>query len=192
MQDLCGTIASALPTCRRDPHKGNTTYGVAQYQLQGPSPTSSHNPYLLAVLDEYSHFPFAFPCPNNNTATVIIFLEQIYSSCGIPNYIHSDKGTSFISKDLRTYLSQKGIATSCSTPYHPTGNGHVEGFNGILRKVVRFALRYLNLPDNHWELVLSDVLHSLRSVLFPSTNTTPREQFFAFQHHSTHGSKLTS
>lgn len=91
--------------------------------FKGPLPTASRNPYLLTAVDEYSRFPFAFPCPNMNAATVIKCLELIFSLCGMPNYIHSDQGTSYMSKDLKEYLTQKGVATSRSTPYHPIGNG---------------------------------------------------------------------
>lgn len=179
MQDLCRIKASVFPTSRRDPHKGHAAYGATR--CRGPLPTASRNPYLLTVVDEYSRFPFAFPCPNMSTTTVIKCLEQIFSLCGMPNFIHSDQGTSFMSKDLKTYLSQKGIATSRTTPYHPIGNGQVERFNGIIWKAIKLTLGSHKLSDNNWELVLPDVLHSLRSLLCTSTNTTPHERFFAFQ-----------
>lgn len=160
--------------------------------FKGPLPTASRNPYMLTVIDEYSRFPFAFPCPNMNTSTVIRCLEQIFSLCGMPQYVHSDQGTSFMSKDLKDYLSQKGVATSRTTPYHPTGNSQVERFNGIVWKSIKLALKSHSLPDSHWDLVLPDVLHSLRSLLCTSTNTTPHERFFAFQRRSTHGNSLPS
>ena len=53
-------------------------------------------------------------------------LDQIFTLCGMPSYIHSDRGTSFLSQELKEYLSQRGIATSKSTPYHPIGNGQVK------------------------------------------------------------------
>jgi hypothetical protein len=45
--------------------------------FKGPLPTSSRNAYLLTVVDEYSRFPFAFPCPNMHSSTVIKCLDQI-------------------------------------------------------------------------------------------------------------------
>ncbi|XP_076033006.1 uncharacterized protein LOC143020468 [Oratosquilla oratoria] len=160
--------------------------------FKGPLPTASRNPYILTVVDKYSRFPFAFPCPNMNTTTVIKCLEQVFSLCGMPNYIHSDLGTSFMSKDLKTYLLQKGVATSRTTPYHPIGNGQVERLNGIIWKAIQLALKSRDLPDQHWELVLTDVLHSLRSLLSTSTNVTPHERFFGFPRRSSSGSSLPS
>ena len=70
---------------------------------------------------------------------------------------------------------------SKTTPYHPNGNGQVERYNGIIWKAVRLFLMSANLPDSKWELVLPGALHSIRSLLSTSTNTTPHERFFSFQ-----------
>jgi len=37
---------------------------------------------------------------------------------GLPAYVHSDSGASFVSQDLKDYLCSKSIATSHSTPYN--------------------------------------------------------------------------
>ena len=158
--------------------------------FKGPLPTSTHNPYILTVVDEYSRFPFAFACPNMHSSTVIKCLEQIFTLCGMPGFIHSDRGASFLSQELKEYLSQRGIATSKTTPYHPIGNGQVERYNGIIWKAVRLSLKSANLRDSKWETVLPDALHSIRSLLSTSTNTTPHERFFNFQRRSSHGTSL--
>ena len=53
--------------------------------FKGPLPTSSRNAYILTVVDEYSRFPFAFPCPNMHSSTVIKCLDQIFTLCGMPS-----------------------------------------------------------------------------------------------------------
>jgi len=153
-------------------------------------PTSTHNRYLLTVIDEYSRFPFAFACPNMYTSTVIKCLEQIFSLCGTPGFIHSDRGLSFLSQELKEYLTHRGITTSKTTPYHPIGNDQVERYNGIVWKAVRLSLKSANLPDSKWEDVLPDALHSIRSLLCTATNATPHERFFNFQRRSCHGTSL--
>ena len=160
--------------------------------FKGPLPTISRNTYLLTVVDEYSRFPFAFPCTNMHSSTVIKCLDQIFSLCGMPSYIHSDRGPSFLSRELKEHLSQRGVATSKTTPYHPIGNGQVERYNGIIWKSIRLALKSANLPDSQWELVLPDALHSIRSLLCTSTNATPHERFFNFSRRSSHGNSLPS
>ena len=158
--------------------------------FKGPLPSATRNPYMLTIVDEYSRFPFVFPCPNMHTKTVIKCLEVVFSLCGMPSFIHSDRGTSFMSQELKMYLSQKGIATSKTTPYHPVGNGQVERYNGIIWKVICLSLPTHGLEKQHWEVVLPEVLHSVRSLLCTATNDTPHERFFGFQRRSSHGSSL--
>jgi hypothetical protein len=131
-------------------------------------------------VDEYSRFPFVIKC-----------LDQIFTLYGMPSYIHSDRGASFFSQELKEYLSRRGIATSKTTPYHPIGNGQVERYNGIIWKAVRLSPKSANLRDSKWELVHPDVVfHSIRSLL--STNTTPHERFFNVQRRLSLGASLPS
>ena len=125
--------------------------------FKGPLPTSNYNPYMLTIVDEYSRFPFVFPCPNMSTKTVIKCLEVVFSLCGMPSFIHSDRGASFMSQEFKLYLSQKGIATSRSTPYHPVGNGQVERYNGIIWKSICLALKTQGLSKQHWESTSSSI-----------------------------------
>ena len=48
------------------------------------------------------------------------------------------------------------------------------------------------MPVQHWELVLTDVLHSIRSLLSTATNVTPHERFFGFTRRSSSGNSLPS
>ena len=97
-----------------------------------------------------------------------------------------------MSQELKMYLSQKSVATSRTTPYHLIGNGQVERYNGIIWKAIRLALQTHGLETQHWEMVLPEVLHSLRSLLCNTTNETPHERFFSFHRRSGHGSSLPS
>ena len=87
--------------------------------FKGPLLSVTQNKYFLTII-EYSSFPFVFPCPNISSQTVIKCFNQLFSLCGTPGYIHSDRGSSFISREIKEYLSQKSIASSRTTPYHPT------------------------------------------------------------------------
>ena len=76
--------------------------------FKGPLSSSSRNTYILTIVDEYSHFPFAFPCPNTNSTTVMKCLDQLFTLCGYPSYIHSDRGASFLSQELKKIISHNG------------------------------------------------------------------------------------
>ena len=138
--------------------------------FKGPLPTNNGNKYFLMVVDEYSRFPFVFPCPDVSTNTVIKCLTSLFSLVGMPAYVHSDRGASFMSRELREFLSSKGVASSRTTSYNPEGNGQAERCNGVIWKAVTMSLKSKNLPLKNWQDVLPDVLHSVRSLLCTATN----------------------
>ena len=86
--------------------------------FKGPVPSISNNVFIITIVDEYSRFPFAFPFTNMHTSMVMNCLDQLFALTGLPGYIHSDRGTSFLSKEMKTYLLNRGIATSKTTSYH--------------------------------------------------------------------------
>ena len=158
--------------------------------FKGPLPSVSQNKYLLTIIDEYSRFPFAFPCPDMNSTTVIKCFNQLFSIFGMPGYVHSDRGRSLISTELKDYLNSKGVATSRTSAYNPKCNGQVERYNGIIWKTINLALKSNNLHVSQWENVLTDSLHSIRSLLCTSTNCSPHERLFNYQRRSTSGNAV--
>ena len=160
--------------------------------FKGPLPSVSSNKYLLNIVDEYSRFMWAYPCQNVETKTVIKCLTDLFAMFGMPNYIHSDRGSSLISDELKLFLHGHGIATSRTTRYNPRCNGQIERYNGVLWKGITATLSSHNLPDSHWESVLSDALHAQRSLLCTSTNTTPHERMFNFPRKSSAGCSIPS
>ena len=160
--------------------------------FKGPLPSSTSNKFLLIVVDEYSRFPFAFPCKDMTTSTVMQCLDQIFTLCGTPGFIHSDNGSCFTSQEFKTYLIRRGISSSKSSIYHPTGNGQVERTVQTVWKTVQLAVKEAKLSHTQWEAVLADSLHAIRSLLCTATNVTPHERFFSFQRRSCTGNSLPS
>ena len=117
--------------------------------FKGPLKSNNQNTYLLNIIDEYSRFPFVFPCKDVSTQSVIRCLCQLFSLFGMPAYIHSDRGSSFMSGELRQFLLSKGIATSRTTPYNPACNDQVEKYNGTVWKAITMALKTRGLPLTH-------------------------------------------
>ena len=123
---ICQICAENKPRFYRTPQtaliKATKSMEQISIDFKGPIPSSSKNKYILTIIDEYSRFPFAAPCPNMNSPTVIQGLNQLFTLTGLPSYIHSDREPSLISHELRIHIRYLGIATSLSTSYHPTGN----------------------------------------------------------------------
>lgn len=158
--------------------------------FKGPIPSATNRRFLLVVIDEYSRFPFAFPCSDVSSSTVIHHLVSLFSMFGLPSYVHSDRGAAFMSRELKDFLHSRGVATSRTTAYNPCGNGQVERYNGIIWQTISLALTSRELPITHWEDVLCDSLHCVRSLLSTATNQTPHERMFGFQRRSSTGNSL--
>ena len=172
------------------PQKGTLIKATQPFEriaidFKGPPPTCTRNMYLLVIVDEFSLFPFCYPCPNMNFETVKC-LNDLFTLCGVPSCVHSDNARSFLSREIKHFFTERGIATSHCSIYHPTGNSQVEKYmyNGVIWCSVRLSLKSQNLPIERRESVLPNVLHSLRSLLCTATNATLHEFFFHFHRKS--------
>ena len=174
--------------------KASQPFQQLNIDFKGPLPksSSSSNRYILTLVDEYSRFPFAFPCNDMTSSTVIKCFNQLFALFGMPSYIHNDRAPDFLSAEVREYLHSRGVATSKTSRYNPRGNGQAEKFNGTIWKAVTLALKSRGLPITAWESVLPDALHSIRSLLCVATNCTPHERMFNFQRKSTAGNSVPS
>jgi len=105
-------------------------------------PARGPKPYLFVAIDEYSRFPFVFACSSTTTKTVVECLNNLFCLFGFPAYAHSDRGSSFMSSDLKVYFAERGIASRRSTPYHPTGNSQCERTNHTVWKTIKLLLHH--------------------------------------------------
>ena len=124
--------------------------------------------------------------------TVINCLTQLFAIFGTCAFIHSDRWSSFQSYELKSWLLSHGVATSQTTSYNPRGNGQCEKYNDIIWRAILGALKSRKLPVMHWELVMTDALHSIRSLLCSSINCTPHERMFRHTRRSVSGMSLPS
>ena len=108
---------------------------------KGPIPISSSGcRYMLTVVDEYSRFPFAFPCHDWSSQTPIPCLMTIFSIFGLPSFIYSNPGTSFMLGEFKQFLLWFGIRSSNTTAYNPRVNSQCERYNGIIWNIILLAL----------------------------------------------------
>ena len=162
--------------------KANAPMERLSIDLMGPKFPSRVNSsrYVLTAIDEFSRFPFAIPLKDITTSSVIGGLKSIFSFCGTPAFIHSDRGSQFLSFEFDAFCNQAGIAHSRTTPYNPKGNGQCERYNGVIWKGVLCNLHSRGLTEDRWEEMLPDVLASIRTLICTATNSTPHDRFFGF------------
>ena len=173
--------------------KATAPFQRLSVDFKGPLPASKKgNKYLFTLIDEYSRFPFAYPCRDMTSGTVIQCFNHLFSIFGMPDMVHNDRATDFLSEETQNYQLGKSIATSKTSRYNPQCNGQVEKLNGTLWKAVQVTLHAKKLQPSDWEQVLPDALHSIRSLLCTATNETPHERMFNFTRKSTSGKTIPS
>ncbi|XP_054267292.1 uncharacterized protein LOC128989427 [Macrosteles quadrilineatus] len=195
MTSACQTCAEVKPRFHQFQGKlikATTPFERLNIDFKGPLPSTTRNRNLLTMVDEYSRFVFAYPCKDISSATVIRCFSDLFFMFGAPSFVHSDRGSSFMSGELTDFLHKYGVATSHTTPYNPRGNSQIECFNGTIWRTILLALKNHNLPVAAWEEVLQEALHSVRSLLCTATNCTPHERFFIHSRRTTNGDSLPS
>ena len=72
--------------------KATAPFECLNIDFKGPLPSVSKNRYVLTIVDEFSRFPFAYPCPDISSSTVIRCLCQLFALFVMPSFIYSDRG----------------------------------------------------------------------------------------------------
>lgn len=188
----CAEIKPKFSKCNGRLIKATSPFERLNIDFKGPLPSNTQNKYILTIIDEFSRFPFAYACKDVSSSSVIACLKDLFFTFGTPLYIHSDRGSSFMSQDFKEFLIRNDIACSRTTPYNPEGNGQVERLNGTLWKAIQLHLRSRNLTVHHWGEALPPALHSIRSLLCTATNATPHEKMFSFPRRTGKGLSLPS
>ena len=190
--DECAELKPRYHTSHGDLVKATRAFERINVDFKGPIPSGMGNRCMLTVVDEYSRFPFLFPCRDMSATIVINCLCQLFSVFSVPAYVHSDRGQSFMPTEFSNeFLQSRGVTCSRTTPCNPEGNGQVGRYNGVIWKAVSPALKSRQLPTAAWQRVLLDALHSIRTLLSTATNETPHEHMFAFQRCSSNGDSVS-
>jgi len=62
---------------------------------------------------------------------------RLFYLFGMPGYVHSDRGSAFMSSELREYFLSRNVTRT--TPYHPEGNAQCERLNSTWWKTETHA-----------------------------------------------------
>ena len=103
----------------------------------------------LTVVDNYARASLAADVGQSlKDEDVVVTLDRITATRGLPALIKVYDGSDFISKVMDRWAYERGVELDFSRPVKPTDNAKIESFNGRLRQ------ECLNL---HWLLSIDDV-----------------------------------
>lgn len=123
------------------------------------------------MTDVVTKYTLAVPTQDQWVETVaqVLVVEWFYKF-GVPSRIHSDQGHNFESSLLQQLCVLYKVEKSCTTPYHPTGNGQCEHFNRALHNLLR------TLPVSRkmdWAACLPQVLFCYNTTHHQATDKSP-------------------
>jgi len=121
--------------------------------FKGPLPSTSQDHYFLTLLTSILAFLLSIPVPIL-ARKLISCLTSLFNIFGFPAVVHSDNAKCFVSREIKQFLTERGISTTFATVYNPRGNSQCESYNGVIWNAVRLALRTNGMEISRWESVL--------------------------------------
>jgi transposase InsO family protein len=93
---------------------------------------------VLVATDYFTKWTEAISLKNMTHKEVIEFItEHIIHRFGIPQTLTTDRGTSFMSKDVREFTELYRIKLINSSPYYAQANGQAESSNRTLINLIK-------------------------------------------------------
>ena len=142
VRDFCRACTSCAtrktPAPRRRAPLGTIRAGypmqIIAVDILGLLPESTNgNLYILVVGDYFTRWMEAYTIRKQEATTVAQkLLDEIFCRFSTPEQLHSDQGSQFESQLIAEVCKLMNIHKSCTTPYHPQGDGLVERFNQTL------------------------------------------------------------
>lgn len=124
----------------------------------------------------FSKYTVAVPTRDQRASTVAqVLVAEWFYKFGVPGCLHSDQGRSFESALIKQLCDLYKVEKSCTTPYHPAGNGECERFNRTLHNLLR------TLPVSRkrdWVSCLPQLLFSYNTTPHQATGESPHYLMF--------------
>lgn len=131
--------------------------------------------YILTIEDDLTKFIVAIPLINQEAFSVAkAFVKDFVCTFGIPNAIHSDQGTNFMSVMFSQMCKLLSIRKINSTAYHPQSNA-VERYHRTLGEYFR---NFCYKDPLNWDEWLSYASFTYNSTPHSMTQCMPFELVF--------------
>lgn len=146
--------------------------------LIGPYPRSkTGKTQILIVVDHLTKFVILRTLSSATVNKIIFELkENVFNLFGVPEYLHSDNGPQFVSKDFQNFLSNLGVTHIKSAFYSPQANVSER----VNRSIIASIRSYLKNDHRLWDVHLSEIAGALRSAIHQSTKQSPHFAVFGY------------
>nr|CBL94129.1 putative reverse transcriptase (RNA-dependent DNA polymerase) domain containing protein [Malus domestica] len=135
-----------------------------------PASSKGHT-FIIVATDYFTKWVEASAVKSITSATVKNFIEtKILHIFGVPETIVTDRGPSFISKEVEEFASKYKIKMIQSSPYYPQSNDQAEASNKILVNIIKRMV--IDSPEK-WHENLGNTLWAYRTSKRAGTGTTP-------------------
>ncbi|CAL9004884.1 unnamed protein product [Prunus brigantina] len=138
-----------------------------------PSSSNEHT-FIIVATDYFTKWVEAKALKTITSTAVITFIkQQIIHRFGIPKSITTDRGISFISKEIQAFAEEYNIKFVQSSPYFiatPRANGQAESTNKVMINIIK------KMADNNpkdWHERLSNALWADQTSKKTAIGTTP-------------------
>ncbi|KAM2013859.1 hypothetical protein ACFX1T_025524 [Malus domestica] len=135
-----------------------------------PASSKGHT-FIIVATDYFTKWVEASAVKSITSTVVKNFIEtKILHKYGVPETIVTDRGPSFISKEVEEFASKYKIKMIQSSPYYPQSNGQAEPSNKILVNIIKRMV--IDSPEK-WHEMLGNTLWAYRTSKRAGTGTTP-------------------
>ncbi|KAI5346356.1 hypothetical protein L3X38_014235 [Prunus dulcis] len=132
--------------------------------------SSQQHCFIIVATDYFTKWVEAKPIKTTTSQEIITFIEQqIIQRFGIPESITTDRGSSFISRDMLDMAEAFKFKLLQSTPYYAQANGQAESSNKVIINIIR---KMLEKNPKQWHEKLSETLWAYRTSKREATGMT--------------------
>ncbi|CAN6699563.1 unnamed protein product [Malus baccata var. baccata] len=155
------------PVVKPWPFRGWAMNFIGQIYLA----SSKGHTFIIVATDYFTKWVEASAVKSITSVAVKKFIEtKILYRFGVPETIVTDRGPSFISKEVEEFASKYKIKMIQSNPYYPQSNGQAESSNKILVNIIKRMV--IDSPEK-WHEKLGNTLWAYRTSKRVGTGTTP-------------------
>jgi transposase InsO family protein len=113
----------------------------------------SGSKYYLVILDDFTHYLWAFPLKLKSDTFTTLSHFFVYVSTQFSRTVKAiqcDNGREFDNSSTRFFLLSNGTQLRMSCPYTSPQNGKVERIIRSVNNVIRTLLIHASLPGRYW------------------------------------------